>query len=101
MPQVEVIEVSEWLIEHTPELRIQLGGTQIPCRSGKQLGSLCAGCSVTTLDYLPQEMLVRVSNVADFARVSSPRQVDVQRRWAASCVLPEKATESEVYRIVC
>ena len=26
MPQVEVIEVSEWLIEHTGELRIQLAG---------------------------------------------------------------------------
>ena len=40
MPRVEVIEVSDSLIEHTEDLRISLGGAKIPCRSGKQLGSL-------------------------------------------------------------
>jgi len=69
IPQVVVIEVSEWLIEHTPELRIQLAGTHIPCRSGKQLGSLYCGSPGMTLDYLPQELLSKVSNVADFARI--------------------------------
>ena len=43
MPRVEVIEVSDWLIEHTEDLRIQLAGQRIPCRSGKQLGSLYVG----------------------------------------------------------
>ena len=38
MPRVEVIEVSGWLIEHTEDLWINLGGSKIPCRSGKQLG---------------------------------------------------------------
>ena len=39
MPQVEVIEVSEWLIEHTAELdESSLVVQTIPCRSGKQLG---------------------------------------------------------------
>jgi hypothetical protein len=69
MPRVEVIEVSDWLIEHTEDLRIQLGGQRIPCRSGKQLGSLYVGSPGMTLDYLPQELLTRASNVADFARV--------------------------------
>lgn len=69
IPQVVVIEVSEWLIKHTPELRIQLAGAQIPCRSGKQLGSLYCGCPGLTLDYLPQELLSKICNVADFARV--------------------------------
>jgi hypothetical protein len=69
MPQVEAIEVPEWLIEHTEDLRIQLAGQRIRCRSGKQLGSLYVGAAGMTLDYLPQELLVRVSNVADFARV--------------------------------
>lgn len=68
MPRVEVIEVSDWLIEHTEDLRIQLGGQRIPCRSGKQLGSLYVGSPGLTLDYLPQELLTRASNVADFAR---------------------------------
>ena len=69
MPQVEVIEVSEWLIEHTGELRIQLAGHSIPCRTGGHLGSLWLGCPGATVDYLPQELLGKVRNVADFARV--------------------------------
>jgi hypothetical protein len=71
MPRVEVIEVSDWLIEHTEGLRIDLGGSKIPCRSGKQLGSLYVGCESPgmTFDYLPRELLQRVVNVGDFARV--------------------------------
>ena len=68
MARVEVIEVSDWLIEHTEDLRIQLAGQGIPCRSGKQLGSLYVGSPGMTLDYLPQELLTRASNVADFSR---------------------------------
>jgi hypothetical protein len=52
MPRVEVIEVSDWLIEHTEDLRIQLGGQRIRCQSGKQLGSLYVGSPGMTLDYL-------------------------------------------------
>jgi hypothetical protein len=71
MPRVEVIEVSAWLIEHTEGLRIELGGSKIPCRSGKQLGSLYVGCESfgMTFDYLPRELLERVLNIEDFARV--------------------------------
>lgn len=69
MPRTEVIEVSEWLIEHTPDLRIRLAGKDIPCKNGKQLGSLYVDDSGTTLEYLPQELLKRVRNVSDFARV--------------------------------
>jgi hypothetical protein len=71
MPRVEVIEVSDSLIEHTEDLRISLGGAKIPCRSGKQLGSLYVGCESLgmTFDYLPQELLERVLNVEDFSRV--------------------------------
>lgn len=71
MPRVEVIEVSDWLIEHTEGLRIKLGGSKIPCRSGKQLGSLYVGCESPgmTFDYLPRELLERVLNVEDFPRV--------------------------------
>lgn len=69
MPIVEVIEVSDWLFEHTPDLRIRLAGQDIPCRSGKQLGSLYVGDAGLTLDYLPQEMLKLVRNIGDFAGV--------------------------------
>lgn len=69
LPRVEVIEVSEWLIDHTEDLRIRLAGQDISCKSGKQLGSVYAGESGPTFDYLPQELLKRVRNVSDFARV--------------------------------
>jgi hypothetical protein len=69
MPQVEVIEVSDGLIEHTTDLRIQLAGQTIPCRSGKQLGALYVGCPGLIFDYLPTDLLAKVRNVEDFARV--------------------------------
>jgi hypothetical protein len=71
MPRVEIIEVSDWLIEHTDALRIGLGGSKIPCRSGKHLGSLYVGSEspAMTLDYLPRELLQRVLNIGDFPRV--------------------------------
>ena len=71
MPRVEVIEVSDWLIEHSEGLRIELGGFKIPCQSGKQLGSLYVGCESPsmTFDYLPRELLERVINIEDFPRV--------------------------------
>lgn len=71
MPRMAVIEVSDWLIEHTEDLRISLGGAKITCRSGKQLGSLYMGCEspAMTFDYLPRELLQKVVNICDFARV--------------------------------
>jgi hypothetical protein len=71
IPQVEVIEVSDWLIGQTESLRIDLGGSKIPCRSGKQLGSLYMGCESPgmTFDYLPRELLQGVVNIDDFPRV--------------------------------
>ncbi len=71
VPRVEVIEVSDSLIEHAEDLRIQLGGAKVPCRSGKQLGSLYVGCESPgmTFDYLPRELLERVLNIEDFPRV--------------------------------
>jgi len=71
MPPVAVIEVCDWLIEHTPDLRIQLGGAEIPCQSGKQLASLYVGADGPGLasDYLPHELLRSVRNVTSFASV--------------------------------
>jgi hypothetical protein len=71
MPPVAVIEVCDWLIEHTPDLRIQLAGREIPCRSGKQLASLYVGADSAglTSDYLPPELLQGVRNLISFAQV--------------------------------
>jgi hypothetical protein len=71
MPKVEVVEVSDWLIEHSPELRFQLAGQQLIPKPGKQCGSLYVGRNSAglTFDWLPNETLKSVSNVRDFARV--------------------------------
>ena len=73
MPRVGVIEVSDWVIERVEDLRINLGGSKIPCRSGKQVESPYVGSESPsmTFDYLPRELLHRVVNVGDFAGVLS------------------------------
>jgi hypothetical protein len=68
VPRVDVIEVSDWLIANTPELRVEVGGTATPCSSGRQLASLYPDLQVQVFDYLPESMLSRVANLADFAR---------------------------------
>lgn len=42
MPPVEIIEVSDWLISHTPQLRMQTGRRAVPCSGGLALASLYA-----------------------------------------------------------
>ncbi len=81
MPQSEVIEVSGWLIEHTPELRVELAGHVTPCLAGPQLGSRypCDPMEGQVFDYLPENMFDRVKNVADFARVL------VLDKWTGNC----------------
>ena len=71
LPQVEIIDVSEWLIEHSTDFRIDLAGSQIPCVPGKHCGSLYVENPDSSLvvDYLPDELLRSISNIADFVRV--------------------------------
>ena len=65
----EVVEVGDWLIEHTPELNIQLAGSTIRCQPGLQFGSryVVSPLEGQVFDYLPMEMLDRVRNVETFA----------------------------------
>src|SRR5271154_6416436 len=43
VPPCEVIEVSEWLIENTAELDIELARSREKCRAGLQFGSRFVG----------------------------------------------------------
>jgi hypothetical protein len=81
MPEVAVIEVSDWLIENTPELCFDSAGLKAKCNSGRQLGSRypCDPLEHVLFDYLPESMLTRVRNIADFARVL------VLDKWTANC----------------
>jgi len=71
VPTAEVVEVEEWLVEHTPELTIVLGAQAIRCEAGLQFGSRFVVSPVEgqVFDYLPPEMLERVRNLQTFAGI--------------------------------
>lgn len=71
MASVAVIDVSDWLIQHTPELRIELSGYTVPCSSGLQFGSryVIDPIEGQVFDYLPETMVSRIKNIEDFARM--------------------------------
>ena len=71
VPETELVEVSSWLIENTPELEIDLGRTHARCTPGLQFGSRFAGGLMPgqVVDYLPEEQLAEVKNLGEFAGV--------------------------------
>jgi hypothetical protein len=71
VPMTEVVEVKDWLIEHTPELHIQLAHNAIRCEAGLQFGSryVVSPLEGQVFDYLPVEMLGLVRNLDTFAGV--------------------------------
>ena len=70
-PEAGLVEVSSWLIEHTPELEMDLGRTRERCRAGLQFGSRFAGGLMPgqVVDYLPEEQLMEVKNLSEFAGI--------------------------------
>ncbi|HXE91294.1 MAG TPA: HipA family kinase [Terriglobales bacterium] len=71
VPVPAVIEVSQWLIAHTPDLTVQLSGKALPCRPGLQFGSRYAvdPAAGQVFDYLPEVLLEKVRNLDAFAGV--------------------------------
>jgi hypothetical protein len=71
VPPAEVIEVSDWLIEHTEELTFELRGGAQRCQPGLHFASRWVGGLMPgqTVDYLPQEQLLEVRNLAEFAGI--------------------------------
>jgi len=69
VPPTAIVEVDEWLIAHTPELRMQLAHDSVACQEGQQFGSrfVVDPLRGQVLDYLPPEMLGLVRNLNDFA----------------------------------
>ena len=71
VPPSEVIEVSEWLIQNTEELTIELRGGGQRCQAGLHFASRWVGGLMPgqTVDYLPQEHLLEVRNLVEFAGI--------------------------------
>jgi hypothetical protein len=69
VPATEVVEVGECLIEHTPDLNIQLAHQTVACASGLQFGSryVVSPLEGRVFDYMPIDMMDRVRNLETFA----------------------------------
>jgi hypothetical protein len=71
VPQVRVVEVTDWLVANTPELVIQSASQAWPCTHGLQFGARFVGDPSDerqqVFDYLPESALERVTNVREFA----------------------------------
>jgi hypothetical protein len=81
VPQCEVVEVSEWLIEKTTDLDIDFGKYRERCRAGLHFGSQLVGGLMPgqTADYLPEERLEEVRNLHEFAGML------VFDKWTCNC----------------
>jgi HipA-like protein len=69
VPEPEVIEVSQWLVAHTQDLRIELAHTSLPCEPGLEFGSrlVISPNEGQIYDYIPAALLERVRNLNTFA----------------------------------
>jgi hypothetical protein len=70
-PACDVVEVTEWLIENTADLDLELGSRRERCRAGHCFGSRLVGGLMPghLLDYLPEEQLLEVRNLNEFAGI--------------------------------
>ena len=70
-PDAELVDVSSWLIDNTPELEIDLGRTRARCHPGLQFGSRFVGGLMPgqVVDFLPEEQLAEVRNRGEFAGI--------------------------------
>jgi hypothetical protein len=69
VPVAEIITVKKWLIENTPELRVDAAGLSSHHKPGLQFGAryVCDPAEGQVFDYLPESMLPKVRNLTAFA----------------------------------
>ena len=70
VPACDVVEMSAWLVEHSPEMMIDRGrGERERCAAGLGFGSRYAGGLMPgqVVDYLPEEQMAGVRNLGEFA----------------------------------
>ena len=82
VPQSDVIEVTDWLVANTADMRLELGrGQSERCRAGLQFGSQFIGGLMPgqVMDYLPEPQLVEVRNLGEFAGML------VVDKWTGNC----------------
>ena len=70
VPKSDVVEVSPWLVEHSPEMLVDgPRGTKERCVPGLQFGSQFVGGMMPgqVVDYLPEQQMDEVRNLGEFA----------------------------------
>jgi hypothetical protein len=77
----EVIEVSDWLVEHSPDMFLQRGDGRVRCASGLQFGSRfpCDPLRTPVYDFLPDALLREVRNRDRFLGML------VFDKWTCNC----------------
>lgn len=82
VPKSAVVEVSEWLVEHSPEMTLDHGrGDRRRCAAGLQFGSRFVGGQTPgqVVDYLPESQLRELRNLREFAGML------VIDKWTGNC----------------
>lgn len=71
VPEVDIVEVGEWLIENTPQLDMDFGRTRERCAPGLQFGSRFVGGLMPghVLEFLPEDLLPSVRNLGEFGGI--------------------------------
>ncbi len=71
VPVPAIVDVNPWLLEHTPDLRMELCGRRTMFTAGLSFGSryVVSPLEGQVFDYLPETMIPRVRNLRDFAGV--------------------------------
>ena len=71
VPVPAIVDVHPWLLEHTPELRIELCGMRSMFTPGLSFGSryVVPPMEGQVFDYLPETMMPRVRNLGTFAGI--------------------------------
>jgi len=82
VPKTDVVQVSDWLIDHSAEMRLDVGrGATQRCAAGLQFGSRFIGGLMPgqVVDYLPEPQMEEVRNLSEFAGMLA---VD---KWTGNC----------------
>lgn len=82
MPEARIIEVSDWLISHTPQLHIEIDKHVTPCSGGLQLASRYAADpdqGEAVVEHLPKRLRSVLANRHAFA-LALPFD-----KWAGNC----------------
>ncbi|HEY2861081.1 MAG TPA: HipA family kinase [Terracidiphilus sp.] len=71
VPEPEIVEVSQWLVDNTSELEMDYGRRREPCSGGLNFGSRYVGGLMPgqVVDFLPEDALAEVRNVNEFAGI--------------------------------